>query len=98
MEIELEGRLFEWDDEKERINIRKHGVNFFDATYVFQDENRIEEFDKYHSDDEERWKIIGMVKGILVVICTEREKSTRIISARPAEKYERRRYYGDRED
>ena len=94
MEIEFEGRLFEWDDVKEQINIQKHGVNFFDATRVFQDEYRIEEYDEIHSDDEERWKIIGMVKGILVVICTERRDVTRIISAQPAIKSERRDYYG----
>ena len=94
MEIELEGRLFEWDDEKEKINIRKHGIEFTRAIGVFFDEFRFEQFDRNHSDtEEERWKIIGMVDGILVVICTERGNSTRIISAREATKNERKDYY-----
>ncbi|MBR1421306.1 MAG: BrnT family toxin [Selenomonadaceae bacterium] len=96
MEIEIEDRLFEWDDEKNEINIRKHGINFIDAIEVFFDEFRIERYDKYHSDEEDRWKVIGMVDGVLVVIYTERDDATRIISARPADKSERREYYGDR--
>ena len=46
MEIEIEDRLFEWDDEKNEINIRKHGINFIDAIEVFFDEFRIERYDK----------------------------------------------------
>ena len=78
----------EWDDEKNKINIKKHGVDFNDAILVFNDEYRLEDFDAVHSEYEERWKVIGMVEDILVVIYTERGDANRIISARHAEKYE----------
>ena len=96
MEIEIEGRLFEWDDEKERINIRKHGIQFKTAARVFSDEARLEEYDEDHSDEEDRWQVIGMVNDVLFVVYTERGDFTRIISARTAEKKERMRYYGYR--
>ena len=89
MEVELEGRLFEWDDEKERINIRKHGISFFDAMGVFDDEFKIEDYDREHSIEEDRWWIIGLVDDVLFVVYTERGDATRIISARPATKQER---------
>ena len=41
--------LFEWDDDKEKINIAKHGIDFSTAAHVFQDENRIEFFDEAHN-------------------------------------------------
>ena len=94
MKVEIEDRLFEWDDEKNEINIRKHGIDFNDAIGVFFDEFRIERYDEYHSDEEDRWKVIGMVDGVLVVIYTEEISSARIISARKATKQERRDYYG----
>ena len=93
METTINNMLFEWDDEKNRINLRKHGVDFTDAAQVFFDENRIEQPDEFHSDDEDRWQVIGMVEEILFVIYTEREDRTRIISARKANKRERRIYY-----
>ena len=43
--------LFEWDDNKEKINIAKHGIDFSTAAHVFQDENRIEFFDEAHSEN-----------------------------------------------
>ena len=46
--------LFEWDDNKEKINIAKHGIDFSTAAHVFQDENRIEFFDEAHSEYEDR--------------------------------------------
>ena len=95
MEFQLGERLFEWDENKNRINIRKHGVNFKTAAKVFDDENRREDYDWEHSIDEDRYRIIGKVKNILVVIYTERGVKTRIISARKAEDWEERLYYGD---
>ena len=97
MEIEMDDRLFEWDDEKARINFQKHGIQFKTAIKVFRDEFRIEQEDESHSDPEERWQIIGMVKNVLFVIYTERGDSTRIISARKATIQERMRYYVNRE-
>lgn len=95
METIINEMLFEWDDEKNRINLRKHGIDFTDAAQVFFDENRIEQPDEFHSDDEDRWQVIGMVNEILFVIYTDREDRTRIISARKADKRERRIYYGN---
>lgn len=93
-EFELAGLNFEWDDEKYRINIKKHGIRFETAARVFLDENLIDDCDLEHSDDEDRIKIIGMVEKILVVIYTERDEKLRIISDRLANKKERNDYYG----
>lgn len=95
METTINDMVFEWDEEKNKINLRKHGIDFSDATQVFFDENRIERRDKYHSGEEERWQVIGMVNEILFVVYTDREDRTRIISARKAKPKERRIYYGN---
>ena len=79
---------------KNLANKRKHKVSFETAVNIFFDDNRITDFDEEHSDDEDRWQVIGMVDEILFVIYTERSDKTRIISARRADKKERRRYYG----
>ena len=91
---ELGDYKFVWDSDKEKINIRKHKLSFKVAARVFLDENAYDDFDKKHSDDEERFKIIGKIDGILAVIYTEREDKNRIISARIAEKEEKEDYYG----
>ena len=93
-EIEIESYIVEWDDEKNKINKKKHGVSFEFAAEIFLDENRVEDYDEFHSDDEERIKVIGMVEKILTVIYTERGEKFRIISARRATKYEEGIYYG----
>ena len=93
-EIELGGLIIEWDDEKYRLNVKKHGIYFEDAARIFLDENRIDDYDELHSDYEDRWKVIGKVKDILVVIYTERGEKYRIISARYATSEEEDEYYG----
>ena len=93
IEFELGDLKFEWDSVKAEINFKKHKIKFEDAVYVFFDENRIDEFDELHSDDEDRYKIIGKVEKILVVIYTERSERNRIISARLADKDEEAEYY-----
>lgn len=55
----LGGLFFEYDEEKERINIQKHGISFRTAARVFFDEDYIEEVDRKHSDDEQRYNVIG---------------------------------------
>ena len=90
---ELGDLKFEWDSEKAAINWKKHKIKFEDATLVFLDENKIDDYDEFHSDDEERIKIIGRVKEILTVIYTERGDVNRIISARQATKREEALYY-----
>ena len=97
MRINIDDQLFEWDNEKDKYNKRKHGISFDTATQVFFDENRIENYDDEHSDYEERWKTIGKVKDILFVIYTERNEAIRLISARKATPYERRIYYDNQE-
>lgn len=89
--------IFEWDDDKNNLNIKKHGIDFNDAAMIFADENRIEFFDELHSDEEERWQVIGKVKNILFVVYTERIDAIRIISARKATPRERRIYYDSAE-
>ena len=84
---------FEWDEEKNRKNIKKHGVSFELATKVFFDDDRIEGYDTSHSDDEDRYYTIGKVETILFVVFTERKDNIRLISARPAEEDEINDYY-----
>lgn len=93
-ELEFRGLEFEWDDEKAKINFKKHGVRFEVALLVFFDEFLVEDYDFDHSDDEDRIKVIGKVDEVLVVIYTERKEKLRIISARRANKKERNDYYG----
>ncbi len=84
---------FEWDDEKAKQNLQKHGVSFESATMVFYDENRIEIFDAAHSTEEERYITIGLAGTVLFVVYTERHANIRLISARPATLSERKVYY-----
>lgn len=89
--------LFVWDENKEKINIAKHGLDFSTAALVFRDQNRLEWFDEAHSDDEDRYITIGEINGIavvLMVVYTERGNTIRLISARKATKHERKVYYG----
>lgn len=86
---------FEWDEEKNRANRRKHGVSFEDATAVFQDRVRtLEIFDADHSVFEDRFLAIGPTKNrLLVVVFTEPdEHHIRILSARRADENERALY------
>ena len=95
METTINDLVFEWDDEKNQIILSKHGVDFTDAAQIFFDDNRIERRDEEHSDDEDRWQVIGMVNEILFVVYTERGENIRLISARKAKPKERRIYYGN---
>ena len=95
VEYKLGEKIFEWDSEKAKRNKIKHGIGFKLAARVFEDEERIELRDEEHSDDEDRWQVIGKVDDILFVVYTDREDRTRIISARKANKGERMIYYGN---
>ena|GEM_PF-252515 len=86
IKFELGDLKFIWDSEKAEINWQKHKVRFETAVEVFLDENYIEDYDETHSDEEHRYKIIGLVEKVLVVIYTERDDRNRIISARLADK------------
>ena len=85
---------YEWDKSKAKINLHKHGVDFADAVISLEDENAltIEDFDK----NEQVFKTLGMGSylNILYVIHTERSgDSTRIISARRANRKQIKQYY-----
>jgi uncharacterized DUF497 family protein len=84
---------FEWDDEKNKLNQEKHGISFEVARFVFNDPGKVILPDLFHSGDEERWIAIGMVNKALFVVYTERGKSIRLISARPATKAEKEIYH-----
>jgi len=87
---------FDWDDEKEKYNIEKHGIDFSTAALVFGDIHRIEKYDELHSDSEDRYITIGQINGVTVVVMvvyTMRKTLTRIISARLATKREKEAYY-----
>lgn len=93
--------VFEWDENKEKINLAKHGIDFSTAALVFGDVNRIEMFDAVHSEYENRYITIGEIHGVaivLLVVYTERGETIRLISARKATKQERRKYYGTKEN
>lgn len=84
----------EWDPTKAKNNRRKHGVTFEEAATVFTDPLSSTISDPLHSEDEERFIIIGqsIQQRLLVVVHTDRENSIRIISARVANAHERNTY------
>jgi uncharacterized DUF497 family protein len=93
-------RDIEFDPEKAKLNLREHRVSFETAALVFVDPLRIERFDDSEGNvsGEERWQTLGMVDRVLFVVYTERGMKTRIISARLADKAERKSYYGNDND
>ncbi len=87
---------FDWDDAKAARNEADHGVSFETAKRVFNDPFAIEWRDDREDYGENRYSIIGMVDGrVLCVAYALRNGTIRIISARGAEPYERRRYHED---
>jgi uncharacterized DUF497 family protein len=96
----MEDRLIVWDEAKNTENKHKHKVSFEVAQYVFSDPERVWRLDRSENNisREERWQTIGKVGKTFFVVYTEQEKSeikiTHIISARKAEKHERRSYNG----
>lgn len=87
---------FDWDDKKNEINFKKHGVDFREAQTVFFDEHSILFDDPEHSTDEERFIIIGKsIKSNICLVChcyRQDNKVIRIISARKATRKEVDRY------
>ena len=85
---------FEWDHDKAKRNLRKHGVSFAEASTVFGDPLSIVFADPDHSEDEERFLIVGhsYKNRLLIVAFTERGNHIRIISARKLTSKERRDY------
>ena len=89
---------FEWDPKKEAINFQNHGITFEQASYVFADPYALNKYDEEHSENEDRWLLLGksINEVILVVVHTFREQDgvelVRIISARKATKRESKEY------
>jgi len=84
---------FEWDENKNRENQRKHGISFERAARIFDEPRRIEKVDDRWDYGEERIAALGHSEGkILYVVYTWRGNARRIISARGAMKDERRAY------
>lgn len=88
--------VFEWDGQKAQHNQQKHGISFEEAETVFCDDNARLIYDPDHSQDEDRFILLGMstVMRVLVVCHVHRQGGNviRIISARRATKQEQRQY------
>jgi len=73
---------FEWNDNKNKENQKKHGVSFEFAQYAFADDNRVVLEDLAHSSEEKRYYCIGKIRdGIVTVRFTYRQNVIRIIGA-----------------
>ncbi|MFO1172803.1 MAG: BrnT family toxin [Hyphomicrobiaceae bacterium] len=88
---------FEWDEDKNLANQRKHFLSFETACLVFDDPLHRSVIDRV-VDGEQRWQTMGMVEGIVVIVVahtfydTDDETIIRLISARKATRHERRQY------
>ena len=83
---------FEWDENKQRVNVAKHGIDFADAKAVFEDPAAYTLLSPRVSD-ERLYVTVGLMRGVLIaVIFTRRGDAIRIISARAARRNERRTY------
>ena len=91
---------FDWDENKNRKNVKKHKVSFYEARTVFESSFLpflpLTEDDDLHSQYEQRDKTIGLSakNRLLTVIHTGRENVIRIISARKSTRLEKEHYYG----
>lgn len=87
---------FQWDPQKKQINQQKHGISFEEAESVFFDDYAVQFWDEEHSQDEERFLLLGLssqMRILIVVHCFREEDSIiRIISARKATKNESKEY------
>ena len=94
---------YEWDESKNRLNQRKHGISFEVAALAFEDERCLVRLDRIDEAGEQRWHAIGAARiepdaaVVLLVVHVYREETTgeetiRIISARRAEENDLRRY------
>ncbi|MCZ7668848.1 MAG: BrnT family toxin [Chloroflexi bacterium] len=89
---------FEWDEQKSKDNLKKHGVGFDEAKTVFEDIFSLTIPDPEHSIAEARFIDMGysINNRLLVIVYTEHNDVIRIISCRKAENYERRQYESER--
>lgn len=96
--------IFEWNDNKARINFEKHKISFDEARTIFADPLLITFVDEFHSNKEERFVSIGLSEKnrVLLAVHTEREETNeviviRIISCRKATHSERKQYEKENE-
>jgi uncharacterized protein len=94
--VHMSGLVFEWDERKNRANRKKHGVSFEEAQTVFLDEHALRFYDPDHSEDEDRFIMLGMsfkLRTLVVCHCfRSREAVVRIVSARKANRSEAAAY------
>ena len=87
---------FEWDPPKAAANLRKHGVSFDEARTAFFDESALLRTDEDHSDEEDRFLLLGLSGRLrILVVChcyREGDAIIRLISARKANSLERQQY------
>ena len=89
---------FEWDPKKAQRNLREHGVSFETATEVFYDDRRIESEDFIDENGEQRYQVIGMTQGLVLLLVAfvdrsdENDVVIRLIHARKAVAYESDQY------
>jgi uncharacterized DUF497 family protein len=87
---------FEWDSAKAKSNKKKHGITFEEAKTIFYDPHAIQYFDPDHSGSEDRFILLGLSSQLnVLIVChcyREKESIVRIISARKADKNERKDY------
>lgn len=87
---------YEWDESKNRSNQRKHGVAFEESRTSFLDENARLVVDPDHSDEEDRFILVGLSIRLRLLVVShcyrESERVVRILSARKADPSERRDY------
>lgn len=88
---------FSWNVKKGNENYKKHGVRFSEAETVFYDENAKEYFDPEHSEEEDRFLMLGISQNLRVLVVSycyrESDKIIRIISSRKADKKEAMEYF-----
>lgn len=89
----MRGAYFEWDEHKNRLNQRKHGISFEEASTVFKDPYSITFNDPYHSEEEDRFLVIGTTRNERICIVSHCYRDggnrIRIISARKATRSEK---------
>jgi hypothetical protein len=97
----MDQACFEWDARKAAANLKKHGVSFEEARTAFYDEHAVQFFDPDHSQEEDRFLLLGMsFKLRVVVVChcfRESETIIRLISARRADGEEEAEYWRRRQ-
>jgi uncharacterized DUF497 family protein len=91
---------FEWDARKQKSNLKKHRITFEEASTAFYDEHAIQFFDPDHSDEEDRFILLGMsykLRTLVVCHCFRKDETViRLISARKATSSEKQEYWSQR--